>query len=269
MPKAAVLSDRWALITGASSGIGAEFARQLAARGMHLILTARRVELMQALAAELHTKHGTRTEIVRADLAGDTGVDSLLAEVGKLGHEVELLVNNAGFGIVGEVMETSNDRIQEMLRLNILALTSLTQKSLPAMIARGHGAIINVASVAAFQPVAYMGAYAASKAYVLHYTEAIAAEVAEKGVTVMALCPGITRTDFFDVAGATGWLQKHASSTPEEVVRTALAGLDKGKLYTIPGWKNYFLSLAVRLASRRIAVNESKRFFRPRNSKRT
>ena len=146
--------------------------------------------------------------------------------------------------------------------MNISALTELTYCLLPGMLERQHGAIINVASVAAFQPVAYMGAYAASKAYVLHFSESLWTEVRDRGVTVMALCPGVTRTSFFDTAGVPGWLKKQRSQTPEQVVKTALHALDKRKQYVVTGWRNYWLSLAVRIATRKVAVTESMKYFR-------
>lgn len=260
-------ADRWALITGASSGIGAEFARRLAARGMHLVLTARRRELLEELVAELHTRHGARSEIIVADLTDPESPRRLVDEVAARNIEIELLVNNAGFGLVGEFETTDVERVTSMLRLNVEALTELTYRVLPGMLERGHGAVINVASTAAFQPVAYMGVYAASKAYVLHFSEALWAEVRDRGVTVMALCPGTTRTEFFNVAGVPGWLKKHTSQTSEQVVRAALKGLEKGRQYWVSGWKNYLLSLLVRLAPRRTAVTESMKYFRPKRKK--
>ena len=256
-------ADNWALVTGASTGIGAEFARRLAARGMHLVLTARREELLRELASELHTAHGTKCEIIPVDL-GDPAQPALLIEqIEKKGITLELLVNNAGFGNVATIEETDVERILDLIRVNISALTELTYRVLPGMLERGHGGIINVASVAAFQPVAYMGAYAASKAYVLHFSEALWAEAREKGVTVLALCPGTTRTDFFDVAGAKGWLHKRRAQSPAQVVRTGLKALDKGRPQVISGWLNYALSLLVRLANRRTVVRESMKYFRP------
>lgn len=266
MPRLADMNDRWGLVTGASSGIGAEFARQLAARGMHLILVARRTEMMQGLAAELDRLHGTKTEIISIDLTAADAVQQIADKVAAAGIEVDLLVNCAGFGMVGEILETDFDRVRQMLRLNIEALAALTYQFLPGMIRRNRGAVVNVASIAAFQPVAYMGAYAASKAFVLHFTEALHAELSDTGVVAMAVCPGVTKTDFFDVAGATGWLQKHSSQTPEEVVRQALKALDRGRQYVVTGWRNYLLTCLVRIATRWRVVNESKRFFRPRRS---
>lgn len=260
------LADHWALITGASSGLGAEFARQLAARGMHLVLTARRQELMEELALELHTKHGTRCEIIVADLSDPTQPAQILQQIEAKGITIELLINNAGFGIVGEVTQSDVGRILELIRLNVSALTELTYRLLPGMIERGHGAILNMSSLSAFQPVAYMGVYAASKAFVLHLSESLHCELKDRGITVTALCPGVTRTNFFDVAGAPGWLQKHSSLSVETVVRVGLKALSKRKQYVVPGWRNYLLTLLVRIATRRRVVKESTRFFRPRRS---
>jgi len=256
-------ANRWALVTGASTGIGAEFAERLAARGMHLVLTARREELLNQLAEELHTKHGTRCEVITCDLSDQTEVHRLVDEINKRDITVELLVNNAGFAVVGEIEEADRDTVMQMIHLNIGALTELTYLLLPGMLERQHGAIINVASVAAFQPVAYMGAYAASKSYVLHFSESLWAEVRDRGVSVLALCPGVTRTSFFETAGVPGWLKKQRSQTPEQVVKAALHALEKRKPYVVSGWRNYFLSLAVRLATRKVAVTESMKYFRP------
>jgi short-subunit dehydrogenase len=255
-------ADHWALITGASSGIGAEFARQLAARGMHLVLTARREQLLTQLAGELHQAHGTKTEIIVADLSKAQEPARLLDEVRKRGLTIELLVNNAGFGQIAEIEKTDVSRVLEMLRVNVSALTELTYRVLPAMLERGHGGIINVASVAAFQPVGYMGPYAASKAYVLHFSESLWAESRDRGVTVTALCPGTTRTDFFDVSGVPGWLERHSAQAVKPVVRTALKALEKRRPYVVAGWKNYILSLLVRIATRATVVKESMKYFR-------
>ncbi|MBW3541381.1 MAG: SDR family oxidoreductase [Planctomycetes bacterium] len=256
-------ADRWALVTGASSGIGATFAEQLAARGMHLVLVARRREPMQELAARLHTQHGTRSEILTSDLAAPHQAAALHEAVSRRGIEIELLLNNAGFAVVGDAADVDVDRVGELVRLNIGALTDLTYRFLQPMLQRGHGAIVNVASVAAFQPVAYMAAYAASKSYVLHFSEGLWAETRDRGVTVMALCPGVTRTSFFDVAGVPGWLKKHRSQDPEKVVRNALTSLEKRRQYAVSGWGNWILSLLVRLATRRRVVIESMKYFRP------
>jgi short-subunit dehydrogenase len=246
--------------------MGAEFARQLAARGMHLVLTARRNELMESLAQELHTKHGTRCEIIAADLSDPTQPLRILQEIEKKGITIELLINNAGFGVVGEVNQADVSRMLQLIRLNVSALTELTYRLLPGMLERGHGAILNVSSLSAFQPVAYMGVYAASKAFVLHFSEALHCELKDRGITVTAVCPGVTRTSFFDVAGAPGWLQKHSSLTVETVVKAGLKAMSRRRQCVIPGWRNYLLTLLVRIASRRRVVKESTRFFRPRRN---
>lgn len=257
-------ADRWALITGASSGIGAEFARRLAAHGMHLVLTARRKELLEKLADELHTRHGTKTEILVGDLTDSAEPKKLCDAIAAKGIQIELLVNNAGFGWVSVVDEADVSRMKQLVQLNIAAVTELTFLLLPAMLQRGHGGIINVSSVAAFQPVAYMPVYSASKAFVLHFSEALWAECRDRGVTVTALCPGTTQTDFFDVANVPGWLKKREFSTPEEVVKAALKALERRKQIAIPGWRNRLIAFSVRMARRKMVVLQSMRFFRPR-----
>lgn len=261
-------NDRWALVTGASSGIGAEFAARLAGRGMHLVLAARRTDRMNAIAEELVTKHGTKCHIVTIDLAIPGAAERLMEEIRRQGITIELLVNNAGFGMVGEIETTDPAEVQRLLNLNICTLTDLTYRVLPEMLERGHGAVINVSSVAAFQPVAFMAAYSASKSFVLHFSEALWAEARSRGVTVLALCPGVTETEFFDVAGAPGWLSRHSFQTPFQVVKYAIRALERRRQYIIPNWKDYIISILVRLTTRRAAVNESKRYFRPGRRKR-
>jgi len=261
------LANQWALVTGASSGLGEEFARQLASRGMHLILVARRLDLLEKLAAELHLKHGTRCHVIQSDLSVPDEPDRVLRNIASQGIVIELLVNNAGFGIVGEIENADIDQILMMIRLNVAALTELTYRILPGMLERGRGAILNVSSLSAFQPVAFMGAYAASKAFVLHLSEALHCELKDRGITVTAVCAGVTRTHFFDTAGAPGWLQKHASHSVEFVVKRALKALVRRQQYTVPGWRNYLLTLLVRIGSRARVVKESTRFFRPRSKK--
>ena len=234
---------------------------------MHLVLTARRQHLLEELAQELHTRHGTHCDVVPLDLSDAAQVKTLIGEIVSRGRTIELLVNCAGFAVVSDIANTDVDRVAELVRLNVGAMTEITYRILPGMIERGHGAIINVSSLAAFQPVAYMGAYAASKAYALHFSEALWAETRDFGVTVMALCPGVTETDFFNVAGVPGWLKKQRSLTPEQVVRAALKSLEKKRQCKVVGWKNYLLSLLVRIASRKRVVIESMKYFRPKKKK--
>lgn len=260
-------AERWGIVTGASSGIGAEFTRQLAARGMHLVLIARRGELLEKLAEELYASHGAKTEIIVADLTDPAAPAQIVNEIQQRGLEIELVVNNAGAGFAGSIEQTDVERMSRMIQLNITALTELTYRFLPSMLERKSGGVINVASVAGFQPVAYNGVYSASKAYVLHFSESLWAETRNRGVTVMALCPGTTNTDFFVGSDVPNWLEKHPSQSPEVVVRGGLKGFDKRRQYYVSGWKNYILSLLVRLAPRSTAVNGSVKFFKPKKAK--
>lgn len=260
------LADRWALVTGASSGIGAEFARQLAARGMHLVLTARREERLKELAEELHRRHAARCEIIPADLAEPAGPHQLWEAVAQRGLEIHVLVNNAGFTYVGEIDSVPLERLLQLVRVNVAAVTELTYRALPGMLQRGSGAVINVSSLVGFQPVAYMGTYAASKAYILHFSESLWAEARRRGVHVMAVCPGTTRTELFDIAGVPGWLQQRRSQTPEQVVKAAMRALRRRKPVCIPGARNWLLTLLSRFLPRRRVVLESMKYFRPQAS---
>ena len=185
------------LITGASAGLGVEFARACAARGEALALAARRRERMEALAGEL----GGEAHVFAIDLAEPEAAVSLLNEIEAEGLQVDVLINNAGFGGGGRFAEISFERQRDMVRLNVGTLTELARLVLPGMLERGRGAILNVASTAAFQPGPNMAVYYASKAYVLSFTEALHEELKGKGVRVSALCPGPTDTEFFEAAG--------------------------------------------------------------------
>src|SRR5262245_37786804 len=229
---------------------------------MHLVLAARREQLLTQLAAELHQAHGTKTEIIIADVSVPQDRPRLLEEVRRRGLTIELLVNNAGFGLIAEIEKTDVARVLEMIQVNIAALNELTYLVLPEMMGRGPGGLNNVASVAAHQPVGDVAVYAATKAYVLHFSEALWAEARDRGVTITTLCPGTTRTDFFEVSGIPGWLERHSAADVKPVVRTALNALEKRRQYVIPGWKDYILSLLVRLATRATVVKESMKYFR-------
>ncbi len=257
-------AGRWGLVTGASSGIGAEFARQLAARGMHCVLVARREDRLRALAQELEAAHGTRCEIVTADLSQPHAGRDLLAEVARRGIMVDLLVNDAGCGMVSSLEQTDVGRALEVIQVNIAVLTELTLLAAKEMVQRGHGGIINIGSIVSFQPVGYMGVYAASKAYVLHFSEALWAELRPRGVTVTTLCPGTTRTEFFDRSGVPGWAEANRGQDVRSVVRTGLAAFDAGRQYVVSGWANYLVSLVVRLATRATVVGWSMAIFRRR-----
>jgi hypothetical protein len=234
------------LITGASAGLGAEFARQCRARGDALVLVARRRDRLEALADEL----GGSVHLIAADLAASGAAARIVDEAAGLGLTVETLINNAGFGLAGPFAELSCQRQREMIDLNVGALTEIARLLLPAMLAQRRGFILNVASTAAFQAGPNMAVYYASKAYVLSLSEALHQELKGSGIHVTALCPGPTATEFFDVAGAgEGRLAKMATD-PVAVVRAGLAGLSKNKAIVVPGMMNKIGSQSSRLLPR-------------------
>ncbi len=240
------MTRKVAIVTGASAGLGVEFARQLSARGHRLVLVARRKDRLEALAAELGNARS-----VALDLAQGGAAAKLVANIESVGESVDLLVNNAGFGLHGRFDKSEPARLREMVDLNCGALTELCSAVLPAMIERRSGAILNVASTAAFQPGPGMAVYFATKAYVLSFTEAIHEEAGRFGVRVTALCPGPTRTEFGEVAGFRGkkTLDRFFMEA-EPVVRAGLKALDRNKAVAIPGGLNRTIPFAIRFAPR-------------------
>lgn len=252
-----------ALITGASSGLGIEFAQQLAARGVNLIISARRVDRLNELATRLQREHQVEVRVVPADLASPVSLAKLIDSVA--GTQIDILINNAGFGQIGTFADADSRGIEDQLRVNVLALTSLTRHFLPDMKKRGSGAIVNLASTAAYQPVPNMAVYAASKAYVLSYTEALWGELRGTGVRALAVCPGGTATEFFEVAG--GRLASGKLDTPEHVVRVALKALDAGNPSgsVVVGALNSIGAFANRFISRRLVVKVAGKIMKPGN----
>jgi short-subunit dehydrogenase len=220
-------TGRTTLITGASSGIGTAFAHALAERGEDIVLTARREDRLRTLAAELEERHGVRTTVLVADLAAPDGVQGLLAGLESNGVRIRGLINNAGFGGHGRFEREDPRRLAAELAVNVTAPVLLTRALLPGMLERDRGFVINLASTAAFQAVPSMAVYAATKAFVLSFSEALWAETAGRGVRVLALAPGATETEFFEVAGEGGSVGRR--QTPQQVVRAALAALDRGR----------------------------------------
>lgn len=233
------------LVTGASAGLGAEFARQCRKRGDELVLVARRKDRLEALAAELGSTH-----VIAADLTEAGAPERLLAEVAGLGLEVDTLINNAGFGASGQLADASPGRLLEMIDLNVRALTELTRLVLPAMVGRRRGSILNIASTAAFQAGPNMAVYYASKAYVLSFTEALHQEMKGKGVKVTALCPGPTATEFFEVAESAGSTLAKMATDPAGVVRAGLRGLERNTAIVIPGLTNKIGAFGTRFMPR-------------------
>jgi uncharacterized protein len=234
------------LITGASAGLGAEFARQLAKRGQRLVLAARRKDRLDALAAEVGN---ART--IEIDLSEPGAAARLVADVEAAGETIDTLINNAGFGLRGRFVDLDAAREREMIDLNCGALTDLCRAVVPGMIERKRGAILNVASTAAFQPGPKMAVYFATKAYVLSFTEALHEELKPHGIKVSALCPGPTRTEFGDVAGikTLGHFER-LSMDAGPVVRAGLEGLDANKAVIIPGATNKIGAWSTRFAPR-------------------
>ena len=225
----------WTLITGASGGIGRAFAVELAARGHDLVLSARREEELRAT-ADMVSRHGVRTEVLGADLSTAAGRRGLLDELRVRHLPVSMLVNNAGFGSIGAFADLDADRLADEVELDVQAVVQLSRALLPPMLEAGRGSIVNVASTAAFQPLPTMAVYAAAKAFVLSFSQALWEEVRHQGVRVIAVCPGPTDTDFFVRAGDDDVLT--GRRTPQQVATTCLDALDKGKPYVVDGLLN-------------------------------
>jgi short-subunit dehydrogenase len=254
------------LVTGASSGIGEEFARRFAARGHDVTLVARRVDRLERLAAELTAAHGITATPVAADLEKPADRKRIAALLAK-GPWV--LVNNAGYGTRGAFGDGLDAaREAAMVTLNCVAVTELAAAVLPANLAAGTGGLINLASTASFQPVPYMAAYAATKAFVLHFTEGIAAEHRKSGVRIMALCPGATRTEFGEVTGNAQELELLFPMDTDKCVDIALKAFDRGHTICVPGWRNSAGAFAPRLAPRALVRRVLEPVFAPRTSER-
>ena len=241
------------LITGASAGLGEGFARAFADEKHDLILTARRADRLETLAAELRGK-GVAVDVFAADLSQADAPSELIADIAAAGLTIDTLVNNAGFGLRGPVAELDHDRQLDMIDLNCRALVALSLAVLPGMVAAGTGGILNLASLAAFQPGPWMSVYYATKAFVLSFSEGLHEEVRDQGVRVAALCPGPTRTDFADSAGmGDSALFGRFASDPDAVVRDGLAALAGNQAVKISGAMNLFAAEAIRFTPRGLA----------------
>jgi len=250
-------AKRRALVTGASSGIGEAFARQLAKKRYDLVLVARRRDRLEKLSAELAEAYGTDAEVISADLATPEGIHTVEKRIGQ--GDIALLVNNAGFATRGNFANMSIDRELEEMDVNIKALVRLTRAVLEPMVQRKRGIVINVGSTGSFQPVPYMSTYAATKAFVLHFSEGVHEEVKPHGVTVTCLCPGYVMTEFQQVAGLDkSKIPNRGRLSPEQVAEAALKGAASGRAIVIPGALNRtlatgFVRITPRFAVRRIA----------------
>ena len=253
------------LITGASSGIGEAFARRLAVDGHDLFLVARSEDKLRDLCTEMVAAHGVKAQYFALDLT-EPGADArCFAETERLGLEIDLLINNAGFGSMGDFAKLDIERELDMIRLNIGALVGLTHRYLGPMRDRRKGTIINISSGAGFQPIPFMATYAATKAFVTAFSEAIAEENRPFGIEVIAVCPGSTETPFFETGNVGREFNAKGMETPEQVVETALSAIGSGKAKVVSGWKNRLTARTVSLVpnwliTRVIAKQLSKKY---------
>jgi short-subunit dehydrogenase len=246
------------LITGASSGIGADIARELASRGYGLTLVARREDRLRSLAEKLHAEYDVKAEVLPADLSDARARKELWTAIQDLGIAVEVLVNNAGYSTVGAVATAGRDRELGMIRTNVEAVVDLCTLAVPGMVQRGRGAVLNVASTAAFQPVPGQAGYAASKSFVLNYSWALGAELVGTGVTVTALCPGFTRTEFFAATGVdpsiTARIPRRLIASPASVALAAVNGMRASQPIVLPGLINRLGAIGGQLTPRRVLM---------------
>jgi len=247
------LSGKWALVTGASSGIGADIARQLAAAGCHLILTARRKDRLDALKQELQANHAVNVETISNDLSKPSGPQDLCNTVARLNVPVSVLVNNAGIGLNGQFAELKLSAQMALIQLNITSLTELTHRFIAPMKARQEGWVLNVASLYAFNLGVGYAVYAASKHYVLNLSESLNYEMKPHGVQVTALCPGATRTEFFEVAGqGSNPFMEMALMDSAKVAKIGVQGMLQGKPYVVAGLANAAMAQTVKFVPKSI-----------------
>lgn len=256
-----------ALITGASSGIGEEFAKQLAAKKTDLILVARSQDKLEELASKLQQQHSINAEVIVQDLTAPAAGKTVFESLQQRGLTVDLLFNNAGFGDYGEFSDRDLSKQLAMIQLNVMVLTELTGLFLPLMKQRGHGAIINLSSIAGFQPLPYMSVYAASKAFILSFTEALWAENKNTGVRILAVCPGPTESDFVnraDFPDSMAETQSSAMTPTKDVVAEALKALDKKQSNIVTGGlPNQIIVNLPRFLPRDLLVNGVEKQFKP------
>jgi short-subunit dehydrogenase len=258
----------YAVVTGASAGLGKEFARLFAKDGHSLVLVARRKNELDALAKELADAHQTKSLVVPADLTDPGAPKHIHAEIGRAGADVEFLVNNAGFGSNGKFWELDTQKELGMIEVNITALVHLTRLFVPEMVARGRGRVLNIGSTAGFQPGPYMATYYASKAFVNHFSEALAFELRDTGVSVTLSCPGATVTEFAAVAGndKTPLFKQGGAADAATVAGEAYRAMLAGKPSVIHGFKNKAGVQALRLSPRKTVLAIAAKLNRPQDS---
>jgi short-subunit dehydrogenase len=252
--------NKTAVVTGASAGLGVEYAKELASRGCNLVLVARRKDRLDALGAQIVKDHGVSVDTVSLDLSSPGAAKKLVAALKKLPVETDILINNAGFGTTGRFVSNDGAKVTEEINLNVTTLVDLTHALLPAMLKRNSGAIVNIASTAAYQPLPGLAVYAATKAFVLSFTSAVWGETKGTGVRVLAVCPGPTDTDFFDAAGSdpTGPL-----APISDVINTTFKALDAAKSVpaVIVGRRNSMLSSVARFLPTKVVIGVAAKMF--------
>ncbi len=254
---------KWALVTGASAGIGQAVCEELAEGGTNLVLVARRRERLDELGARLSIRHKINTEVLPADLSARAAREEVFAETQRRGIAVDLLVNNAGFGGYGEFPRMDLERLFEMIEVNINAVVHLTHLFLQPMVERRRGDVLILSSTAAYQGVPYISAYAATKAFDLIFGEGLAEEMRPHGIRVCVLCPGSTVSEFHAVAGQPDFTKRRQQS-PRKVARTGLRALAAGKHCAVSGFANWLQVESERVSPRRLAVKVAASLFKPR-----
>ncbi len=249
------IKGKTALVTGASSGLGADFARDLAKRGSNLILVARREDLLQNLKQELSSQHGIQVEIIAQDLTGDDAPQILFDKIKSMGKSVDILINNAGFAVFGEFVKIPWERERNMLELDILTVVHMTKLFAQDMLTRDYGYILNVASIGAYQPSPTYATYSAAKSFVRDFSEAISYELRKTKVKICAISPGYTKTEFLQVSGQKATLyQRVLGMNSPDVTRIGINNMLKGRPNVVPGAMNAFLAWSTRLMPRRMAA---------------
>lgn len=250
-----ILKGKRAIVTGASSGLGTDFARELAARGCPLVLVARREDLLRSLQQEVSGRHGVEAEVVAMDLSAPDAPQALYDRLKASGQAVDVLVNNAGFGLYGRFTEIPWERERNMLELDVVALVHLTKLFVRDMVSRDFGFIMNVASIGAYQPSPLYASYSAAKSFVLNFTEALSYELRGTGVRATALSPGITATEFLKVSGQQATLyQRLMMMKSPDVARIGIDSMVRGKPSVVPGWLNACSAWSNRLIPRRLSA---------------
>jgi uncharacterized protein len=256
-------AGQWALVTGASAGIGVALATELAAGSTNLVLTARRKNRLDELARSLVSTHKIQVEVFAADFAQPNAAEQIFAFTRGRNIEVDLLINNAGFGAYGEFFTVDARRLLDMVQVNCTAVVHLTRLYLPEMVKRRRGDVLILASTASFQGVPYIATYSATKAFDLLFAEALAEEMKPYGIRVCALCPGSTESEFHEVAGQAALASLRHRESAEKVARVGLKALAAGKSYVISGLGNYLGAHSERLAPRRLVTRVAAKMFKP------